>query len=129
VLLALGRWGSREPLPPGDRALGVDAFVLALPTLFDEAAAARVRTTVELRLGCDRFTARVQDGRLDVRRGDAGHPDAVLEGHPDALTAVLWHGRRLENAQGAGELRIEGDRDAALRFLRLFPAPRPATAR
>src|SRR3954469_18675545 len=33
VVLALGRWGSAAPVPPGEPALGVDAFVIALKTL------------------------------------------------------------------------------------------------
>ena len=121
VLLALGRWGSREPRLAGERALGIDAFALALPTLFDAAAAERLRTTVELRLGRDRFTARVQDGRLDLRRAPAEHPDAVVEGDTAALTQVLWHGQPLEAAEADDALRIAGDRHAALRFLKLFP--------
>jgi ubiquinone biosynthesis protein UbiJ len=39
---------------------------------------------------------------------------------------VLWGGRRLADAQRAGELTIEGDKAAAKRFVRLFPVPEPA---
>src|SRR5215213_10177697 len=38
VVLALGRWGSVAPFPAGDAGIGVDAFVIALKTLFDPAA-------------------------------------------------------------------------------------------
>jgi DNA-binding HxlR family transcriptional regulator len=128
VLLALGRWGSREPLAPGVRPLGLDAFVIALPTLFDAAGAADAATTIELRLGADRVTARVADGRLDVARGAAGDPDARIAGDPAVLTEVLWHGRPLAAAEAEGALRIDGDRAAAERFLGLFPPPRPAAS-
>lgn len=120
VLLALGRWGSREPLA-ADRPLTPDAFVLALPTLFDAAAAGGVEQTVELRLGEDRFVARVSGGRLDVARGRAERADASIEADTAALAQVLWHGRALAEAPG---VRIDGDRRAARRFLRLFPPPR-----
>src|SRR6187397_1141884 len=50
-LLALGRWGSRGPFPPGDPPLGADALALALPTLFDPAKAGGLSATYELRLG------------------------------------------------------------------------------
>ena len=40
VVIALGRWGSVAPMPPGDMRIGVDSTVLALKTLFDPAAAA-----------------------------------------------------------------------------------------
>src|SRR4051812_18446476 len=39
LVLGLGRWGSRAPVPGGDAELGTDAFVIALKTLFDPAAA------------------------------------------------------------------------------------------
>jgi DNA-binding HxlR family transcriptional regulator len=130
VLLALGRWGSREPLPGGRRPLGVDAFALALPTLFDAAAAGDLEATVELRLGEDRVVARVRDGRLEVRRATAEHPDAVLEADPATLTQVLWHGRPLDAAEAEQAIRISGSRRMAKRFLRLFPPPQtPASAR
>ena len=126
VLLALGRWGSRGPFPPGDPPLGADALALALPTLFDPAKAGGLSATYELRLGHDRFHVRVRDGRLQVARAGVERPDAVVEGDPAALAAVLWHGRSLADAERAGELRVEGSRTAARRFLRLFPPPVPA---
>src|SRR5438270_761546 len=39
VLLALGRWGSRAPLPQLPPPLGIEAAVLALQTTFDPEAA------------------------------------------------------------------------------------------
>jgi hypothetical protein len=41
---------------------------------------------------------------------------------------VLWNGRPLADAQGAGEMKTEGDGAAVKRFLRLFPMPEPAAA-
>jgi DNA-binding HxlR family transcriptional regulator len=124
VLLALGRFGSRTPLPPGGAPLGIDATVLALPTLFDPAAADGLRGTFELRLGEQAFRARVEDGRLDVARGESDGADATLATDPDTLTHVMWHGGSLAEAEREGTLRVEGDRAALKRFLALFPAPR-----
>jgi DNA-binding HxlR family transcriptional regulator len=123
VVLALGRWGSRAPFPPGDPKLGVDSAVLALKTLFDPAAADGLRATYELRLGEQPFCVRVADGGLEVARGGAEDPDAVIATDPGTLSAVLWHGRGLAEAQRAGDLRTEGSRAAVTRFLRLFPLP------
>jgi DNA-binding HxlR family transcriptional regulator len=74
VLLALGRWGSREPFPPGDRELGLDALLLALPTLLDRERAFDVE--IGLVLGAERFVARIRDGELDLARGTATAPAA-----------------------------------------------------
>jgi DNA-binding HxlR family transcriptional regulator len=126
VVLALGAWGSRAPFPSGDARLGVDSAVLALKTLFDPAAAGSVDEEIELRLDGDLFRARVAGGRLDVARGVADDPVAVIETDPATLSRVLWHGRKVTAAVRGGELRIEGDGAAARRFLALFPPPEPA---
>src|SRR4051812_45663570 len=126
VVLALGAWGSRAPFPEGDAGLGVDSAVLALKTLFDSGAAGSLDEEIELRLDGERFRARIAGGRLDVARGAAADPTAIVETDPETLARVLWHGRRLTAALKSGDLRIEGDRSAARRFLALFPAPAPA---
>src|SRR4051794_32667100 len=126
VVLGLGAWGSRAPFPPGDARLGVDSAVLALKTLFDPAAAGGLEEEVELRLDGDRFRARIAGGALEVARGSAERPAAIIETDPATLARVLWHGRRLTAALRSGDVRIEGDRSAARRFLALFPAPEPA---
>jgi DNA-binding HxlR family transcriptional regulator len=123
VILALGRWGSGAPFPPGDARLGVDSAILALRTLFDPAAADGLNATYELRLGDQRFHARVADGRLEVARGSAENPDASIDTDTGTLSALLWHGRRLPEALRARDIGIEGSRAAAERFLRLFPLP------
>jgi DNA-binding HxlR family transcriptional regulator len=123
-----GRWGSREPLPATDRDLGVDSFALALRTVFDPEAATDLDATIGLRLGADRLVARVRGGVLDLRRGEADEPDAVLETEVAGLREVLWHKRPLRDAVAAGDVGVSGDRTVVRRFLKLFPAPKPTTA-
>jgi DNA-binding HxlR family transcriptional regulator len=119
LVIELGRWGSRAPFPGGDAELGTDAFVIALKTLFDPAAAGDLDVTVELRLGDDRFRAAVEGEQFVVERGEAVMPDAVVTADPGALSGVLWHGRSLE------DVGVDGDRYLLARFLRAFPAPVP----
>jgi DNA-binding HxlR family transcriptional regulator len=126
VLLALGRWGSRAAFPSEHGQLGIDAFVLALETLFHPSAADGISAGYELRLGEYRFHARVSGRRLELVRGDAHSPDATIAGEPGPLSAVLWHGQSLDEALRSGTITLEGDRAAAGRFLALFPAPEPA---
>jgi DNA-binding HxlR family transcriptional regulator len=123
VVLALGRWGSTAPFPPGEPRLGVDSAILALRTLFDSSAAERLEATYELRLGDQSFRARVADGRFEIARGSADHPDAAIETEAGTLAALLWHGRRLPEALRSGDVEIEGSRSAVERFLGLFPLP------
>jgi DNA-binding HxlR family transcriptional regulator len=109
VILALGRWGSREP--PNDGPLGPDAAVIALMTMF----AGDLEGTYELRLDGHVFTLRAADGRLDAARGPATNPTATIEGRPGALASVLWHGADRR------QLTISGDARAFLRAFRREP--------
>jgi DNA-binding HxlR family transcriptional regulator len=125
VVLALGRWGSLAPFPPGEAQIGVDATIIALKTLFDPLAADGLRASYELRLGEHRFHAKVADGRLALARGDTDRPDATIQTEAATLATLLWHGRRLSEALRSGDVEIEGSRPALTRFLDLFPLPEP----
>jgi DNA-binding HxlR family transcriptional regulator len=111
VVLELGRWGSQAPVPSADAPLGADAAMLALKTMFQGRG---LRATYEVRLGDDRYAVRVDGDRFAVERGRADDPDATIATDPGTLATVLWHG-------GAeSDLRVEGSRPAASRFLELF---------
>ena len=120
IVLGLGRWGSTAPFPPVHSELGVDALILALKTLYDPSGADGLTgASLELRLGEHRFAARLADGGLDVARGAAGDPVATIITDSATLQQILWHGHSLTT----DELSITGDRQAAVRFLTLFPLP------
>jgi DNA-binding HxlR family transcriptional regulator len=119
LVLGLGRWGSRAPFPGGEAELGPDAFVIALKTLFDPAAAGGLDATFSLVLGAAVFRLSVRDRVLAAARGDAEHADVTIEADPGALAAVLWHGAPVE------EISVEGDPALFRLFRALFPAPVP----
>jgi len=123
ALHALGRFGSREPMPGGDPVLGTDAAMVALPSLFDAGRAGDLDATYELDLDGDEFVAGVAGGRLTLERGRAPAADAVIATDPGTLAQILWHERPLRDAIAAGEATVAGDRRALDRFLRLFPLP------
>ncbi len=125
VLHSLGRWGSREPLPTTVREMTVDAFAVALSTVFEPDRAAGLDDAVALEIGADRLVARVRDGRLTMRRGQAESPDAVVAAGLAPLRELLWRGRPLTDAERAGEVSVAGSRAVVRRFLRLFPGPQP----
>ena len=125
VLHSLGRWGSREPLPTGSREMTVDAFAVALSTVFVRERADGLDAVVALEIGDDRLVARVSDGALVIRRGQAESPDAVLAADLAHLREVLWRGLSLRDAELEGDVRVTGSRAVVRRFLRLFPAPQP----
>lgn len=126
VVTTLGAWGARSPFPPDSQEIGSDSIVLALRSLFDAEAAGNLDTTYELRIGEERFRVEIAGGELDLDRGPAAVPDASIE-VPDAPTfaAVLTGELPLDEALASDAVQIEGGKQAAKRFLRLFPMPEP----
>jgi DNA-binding HxlR family transcriptional regulator len=128
VLIALGRWGARAPAPPEGAGMSLDSHLLSLSTLFDPERAGDFEATIEMRFGEQIFNAVVADGRIEVARGEASSPDAIVESEAGTLLAIT-HGRRdLDDALAMGELEISGDRDVVARFVTLFTLPEPALA-
>jgi len=129
VLVALGRWGSRAPMPDQAPPLGIDAAIVALETTFDPEAAGWVTAAFELTLSDQVFTLEVAAGRLEITRGHAPAgmtPAASIETDTATLAAVVWHGHPLARAVTEGALRVTGDDEAAADFVGLFAPPVPA---
>jgi DNA-binding HxlR family transcriptional regulator len=127
ALTELGRWGGANCEPPGaDLTMSRDAHILSLRTLFDPALAGGFAVTMSLRLGDERFHAVVADGGLTLERGELPEADVVVETDHATMIAIA-HGRRtFAEARRSGDLRVEGDKQAAARFFGLFPLPAPA---
>jgi DNA-binding HxlR family transcriptional regulator len=123
VLVELGRWGSAAPIPAGNPQLGVDSTMIALKSTFDAGAAGDLDATYELRLADQVFRVRVAGGELELERGEAAEADATIVSDPWPLGGMLWQDYALEDAERAGDAKVEGDRRAAARFLTLFPLP------
>jgi DNA-binding HxlR family transcriptional regulator len=124
VLFHLARWGSRAAMST-DNDLSPDALMFALKTSFDPEAARGLRTTCEIRLGADRFTVAIADGRLELTRGEAEEPDAVLDTDARTLRELVFTGRSLAEAVREGTVKLDGEQ-AAARFVTLFPRPTSA---
>jgi DNA-binding HxlR family transcriptional regulator/putative sterol carrier protein len=126
VVTKLGAWGARSPIPPDSQEIGPDSIVLALRSLFDPEAAGEMDATYELRLGEQRFHVEIAGGELELGRGAAENPAAtIVVADAPTLAAVLAGRLPLEEAVASGAARIEGSKQAAKRFLRLFPMPEP----
>jgi hypothetical protein len=125
VLHALGRWGSRVPLPEEPAPLSPDALAVALKTMFDPAAATDRTGLYELRFGEHAFTVRLHAGELDVARdgAQAGAGAVGIETDTGTLAALLWHGGSIDAAVDRGALRLDGSREELADFLKLFSAP------
>ena len=118
VVLHLGQWGTRAPLPEGAR-WGLDSLLLALQATADPLV---VNGRYELRVGADVFTVDGTSGSVRVRRGTADRPDAALTTDADALHAVALGKRSIAETAESGDLRLDGDPQAISGLVGLLQA-------
>jgi DNA-binding HxlR family transcriptional regulator len=113
VVLALGAWGARVPLPQ-PASLGVTSVLLFLR------GSARPRSTACYRVELDArvWTVRTEPGRMTIEPGEPGAPDATIRTDPSTLNALLDRPHHLEEAIADHKVTIEGDRNAVRRLLR-----------
>ena len=126
VLDALGRWGARAPNAPEDCGMSPDAHLLSLRTLFDPELAGDFSASLDIRLGDECFRAVVAGGELELERGEAERPDAVVTTDHATLLALAHRRAELADALAAGDIEIAGDEGAVAGFVRLFTLPEPA---
>lgn len=123
VIIQLGRWAASSPFFDREHGLSVASAVLSQRTMFQPEAAAGERLSIVLRLGDQRFWAKVGDGQFSIEPGDTTEPDATVTTGPVVLASVLYGGRDLTEAIEAQELEIEGDTRALERYLTMFWLP------
>jgi DNA-binding HxlR family transcriptional regulator len=125
VVTQLGAWGARSPVPPEHREIGASSIVLALRSLFDAQAAGDLEASYELRLGEETFHVGIAAGELDLGRGGAEAPSTTIETDPGTLAALLTGELELDVALESGAASIEGSKQGARHFLKLFRMPEP----
>jgi DNA-binding HxlR family transcriptional regulator len=126
IVTKLGAWGARSPIPPDSQEIGPDSVVLALRSLFDTDAAGDWAATYALRIGESRFRVEIADGEVELQRGAADDPTASIAlADAPTFAAILAGQLPLDKALASGVAQVEGSKQAAKRFLCLFPMPEP----
>lgn len=123
IFQALGRWAARSPSHDPTLPFSATSLFLSLRTMLDPARAVGIDARIGFRIGDETFHARLADGRIEIARGALDNTDLVLVGTAPVLAAAIYGGQSLKALEGAGALRIEGDRALAERFVGLFPLP------
>src|SRR5688572_17490593 len=98
IVISLGTWAVRSPTFPEDAPVGTDSVVLALGTFFDAGAAGDLSASYELGLDDSTFHVDIADGTIELDRGPAEGPDAVIETDATTFSAVVWSDRELDDA-------------------------------
>jgi DNA-binding HxlR family transcriptional regulator len=123
IFQAMGRWAVRSPAHDPSRPFTPVSLMLAFRTMADRERASGIDALIGFRIGEDRFRLHIAEGRLEPARGEGGEADLVFTGSTAAIGAAAFAGVPLASLEADGQLRIEGDRSLAERFVTLFPLP------
>jgi DNA-binding HxlR family transcriptional regulator len=126
IVLALGGWGLRVPLPPTPTTLSATSVLLFLracacpdPTV--------PSTTYRLELDDRVWTVRTTAGQVLVQPGEPTRADASLRTAPKTLNALLDDPAALDAAVADGSAAVAGDLSALRRLLQEVTKPSPVT--
>ena len=121
LIRELGRWAARSPAHDPTLPLSGVSIMLSFTAMLNADRAKGFAGTIAFRFGEMTYVALVENGMIEVRRGEEGEAQAILSGEPTDVAAVVYGGAPLEL------LRIEGDGTLAKRFLSLFTLPPKAS--
>src|SRR4051794_7191221 len=85
VVVGLARWGARSPQMPMEDGAQPEWLVLGMRAIYDPADEA-TPTLYELRFGDEVFWAHATGDGLEVGRGEATDPDAVIDSDVEAIS-------------------------------------------
>jgi len=126
IFQMMGRWGARSPEHDPTKPFSAASLMLSFRTMMDGERALGLTARIGFRLGRTDFLLRIDDGRPVPARGAFEDADVVFVGEPPALAAAAYGGVPLAALEAEGALVVEGDRDLAERFVKLFPLPSKA---
>ncbi|MES2987312.1 MAG: helix-turn-helix domain-containing protein [Pseudomonadota bacterium] len=120
----LGRWAVRSHNHDVTLPLSAASMMMSFRTMYPSHVPVElIGRTVGFALGVEHFVAVLEAGEIAIRRGD-GAADARFDADdPMTLASIVYGGRPFADAEGAGVLRISGDRALAGRFATLFVLP------
>lgn len=120
IVQAIGRWAAASPLHDPTLPLSAASFMMSLRTMLDRQAAQGLALTAGFSIGSARFTARLEDGGLEVARGLPDDPDLNFEAAAAPQLAAVFYG---DVPPGAVAVRVSGPPAMLSRFLGLFNLP------
>jgi DNA-binding HxlR family transcriptional regulator len=127
ALLELGKWGSQfVPLSvEGVNVLHLGSYALTLKTFFRPEQARGINETYEWHVGNEVLQVRIAKGEIHVKQGEAPSPDAVFHCDVQTYLGLLTGHIKPSDAVSEGLLRIDGDRAALNRLLKMCAVPPP----
>jgi DNA-binding HxlR family transcriptional regulator/putative sterol carrier protein len=126
AVLELSRWGLDLLAEPGEHDhFRAGWLVNGIRAAFKPELAKGVRRTFVLTVDGQSFTSRVDDGRIEVRAGDAEDADIAVSLDADTLKAIASGQLAAADAVAGGQVTVErGDEAEAVAFADLLGAPK-----
>jgi hypothetical protein len=125
IVLALGSWGVRVPLPPAPTTLSATSVLLFLRTSAHPDPKAPA-TIYRLELDDRVWTLRTVAGQVHVEPGEPSRADVCLRTDPETLNALLGDPAALDAAVSDGSVVAAGDLSALRRLLQAATIAAPA---
>jgi DNA-binding HxlR family transcriptional regulator len=123
IIQHLGKWATRSPVHDPTLPLSTASVIMSMKTMIDRRRSEKLVMRLGFRLGQESFSGRLAYGSFQAWRGEIETVDATFITDARTLAAALYGGVPLADLEAAGQLRIEGDRVMAERFVTLFPLP------
>jgi DNA-binding HxlR family transcriptional regulator len=123
IFQEMGRWATRSRRHDPTLFLSPVSAMLSLRTMIDLEKARDESMTLAFRFPTDAFVGELADGVLDIRRGETDAADVTFATDTTTFVATVYGKLPFAQSEAAGLLRLEGDRDAAARFVGLFALP------
>lgn len=108
IVMSLGLWASRSPFLDQNGAFSPDALLLHLKARYDPETGPRPGH-YEIRLDNEQYAITVADGTMQVVRGPARSPDAVIQTGTQVLTDIVKKRQAFDHAAATGQLTVTGD--------------------
>jgi DNA-binding HxlR family transcriptional regulator len=123
VLQEMGRWSTRSRRHDVSLPFSPASAMMSLRTMIDREKARRLRMTIAFEFPTDLFVGTLADAALDIRRGETDKADIRFVTDPTTFAFTVYGNLPFEQNEAEGKLRVEGDREAAQRFVDLFELP------
>lgn len=120
----LGRWAAKSSGHDPTLPLSPVSLMLSLRTMADYSRTGTIAGRIGFAVAGEEFLVEPGDGVLPIRRADASDGDAVFRAPAAPIIAAgIYAGVPWSELEAGSGLVIEGDRDLAMRFVRLFSLP------
>ena len=118
IVQALGRWAARSPSHDPTLPISGVSILLSVRTMFDRTKIVGMKATINFRFGPDSYVARINDGNIDIVRGEADDAGLSIAADPPANLAAVMYGKAPYDF-----IQWSGDKALLDRFVGLFELP------